>query len=78
MSTYTQLTYHQRYHIYSLLKAGLCQTEIAGTIGVHKSTISRELRRNRGRRDIGPNRPSDSPRQDKIRPKPGSSQKIGA
>jgi IS30 family transposase len=50
MGTYTQLTYHQRYHIYTFLKAGFCQTEIAETIGVHKSTISRELRRNRGRR----------------------------
>jgi len=50
MRTYTQLTYHQRYHIYTFLKAGLRQTEIAKIVGVHKSTISRELKRNRGKK----------------------------
>jgi len=54
MGTYSQLTYNQRYHIYTFLKAGYCQTEIAETIGVHKSTISRELKRNRGRRGYRP------------------------
>jgi len=54
MQAYTQLTYNQRYHIYAFMKAGLCQTEIAETIGVHKSTISREIRRNRGRRGYRP------------------------
>ena len=54
MQTYTQLTYNQRYHIYTFMKAGLCQTEIAETIGVHKSTISRELKRNEGRRGYRP------------------------
>ena len=54
MGTYTQLTYNQRYHIYTFLKAGFCQTEIAKAIGVHKSTISREIRRNRGKRGYRP------------------------
>ena len=54
MGTYTQLTYNQRYHIYTFMKAGLRQTEIAETIGVHKSTISRELKRNQGRRGYRP------------------------
>jgi IS30 family transposase len=36
------------------MKAGLCQTEIAKIIGVHKSTISREMRRNRGLRGYRP------------------------
>jgi len=54
MQAYTQLTYNQRYHIYTFMKAGLCQTEIAETIGVHKSTISRELKRNPGRRGYRP------------------------
>jgi len=54
MGTYTQLTYNQRYHIYTFMKAGLCQTEIAETIGVRKSTISRELKRNPGRRGYRP------------------------
>ncbi len=54
MSNYTQLTREQRYQIYALMKAGLCQTEIAKVVGVHKSTISRERRRNRGLRGYRP------------------------
>ena len=54
MSNYTQLTREQRYQIYALMKAGLCQTEIAKVVGVHKSTISREMRRNRGLRGYRP------------------------
>jgi IS30 family transposase len=52
--TYTQLTREQRYQIYVLLKAGHNQTEIALFIKVHKSTISRELRRNRGQKGYRP------------------------
>jgi IS30 family transposase len=48
--SYTQLTYEQRYLIYHLLKMGISQSRIAEIIGVHKSTISRELKRNRGQR----------------------------
>ncbi len=51
---YTQLTQVQRYQIYALMKAGLNQTQIANIIGVHKSTISRELRRNRSQRGYRP------------------------
>ncbi len=54
MSNYTQLTREQRYQIYALMKAGLCQTEIAKVVSVHKSTISRERRRNRGLRGYRP------------------------
>lgn len=54
MGTYTQLTYNQRYHIYTFMKAGFCQSEVAREIGVHKSTISRELKRNRGGRGYRP------------------------
>jgi IS30 family transposase len=52
--TYKQLTQGQRYQIYALKKMGHCQTEIAKCIGVDKSTISRELRRNRGQRGYLP------------------------
>lgn len=52
--SYTQLTQEQRYHIWALKKAGFNQTQMAQEIGVHKSTISRELRRNRGRRGYRP------------------------
>ena len=48
---YTQLTVLQRYQIRSSLDAGFNQREIANKIGCHKSTVARELRRNRGKRD---------------------------
>ena len=54
MRTYTQLTQEQRYQISALLKIGQSQTEIAEVIGKHKSTISREVRRNRGQRGYRP------------------------
>ena len=54
MRRYTQLTHVQRYQIYALKKAGVSQTQIAMVIGVHKSTISRELRRNTGGRGYRP------------------------
>ena len=43
---YKQLTLEKRYHISALQKAGLNQKEVAIELGVHPSTISRELRRN--------------------------------
>jgi IS30 family transposase len=52
--SYTQLTQEQRYQIYALLKTEHSQTKIASVIGVNKSTISRELRRNRGKRGYRP------------------------
>jgi IS30 family transposase len=54
MMNYTQLTQEQRYQIYALLKMGHNQTEIAEVIEVHKSTISRELQRNRGLKGYRP------------------------
>ncbi len=50
MRHYSQLTLAQRYVIYLMLKKGFIQNELAEVIGVHKSTISRELRRNYGGR----------------------------
>ena len=50
---YTQLSLVQRYQIEAFFKAGMKQKFIAEKIGVHPSTISRELRRNtaaRGRK----------------------------
>lgn len=44
--TYKQLDYLKRCRIYGLWRAGYTQLEIAKKIGVHKSTISRELKRN--------------------------------
>ena len=46
MKKYKQLTLAQRYQIQSLLQAGLNQSSIAKQLEVHRSTISRELKRN--------------------------------
>ena len=54
MRTYTQLTQEQRYQISVLLKIGQNQSEIAEVIGKHKSTISREVHRNQGKRGYRP------------------------
>ena len=43
---YNQLTQESRYHISGLRKAGLTIREIAKDVGVHYSTVSRELLRN--------------------------------
>src|SRR6266850_4825556 len=53
--SYTQLAREQRYQIYALMKAAHNQSEIAAIIGCHKSTISRELRRNCGQHGYYPN-----------------------
>ena len=50
---YTHLNLAQRYQIEGLLKAGKSQTEIARSLGVHKSRISRELKRNTPKRGPG-------------------------
>ena len=50
---YTQLSSEQRYQIEALKKAETNQKEIARIVGVHPSTISRELRRNIPKRGKG-------------------------
>jgi IS30 family transposase len=45
---YRHLTYDKRCQIYGLLKRGCAKTEIAQLLGVHRSTITRELKRNTG------------------------------
>ncbi|MET4696320.1 helix-turn-helix domain-containing protein [Endozoicomonas lisbonensis] len=44
--SYTQLTEHDRITIWSLKREGKSQAEIARRLGCHRSTISRELKRN--------------------------------
>ncbi len=51
---YTHLQPEQRYQIEGFLKAGKSLSEISSLIGVHKSTISRELRRNRAQGVVTP------------------------
>lgn len=54
MRPYTPLTLELRYQIQALLNTGHRYTEIARVIGVHTSTISREVRRNQGYRGYRP------------------------
>ena len=54
MSHYTQLTREERYQIFALKAVGHNQIEIATVIGRHKSTVNRELTRNRGLRGYRP------------------------
>ncbi len=50
---YYQLTQEQRYKIEAYCESGKTQTEIALKLGVNKSTISRELKRNVAKRGLG-------------------------
>ena len=54
MQKYDQLTQDKRYHMAALKKTGASQSSIADEIGVNKSTVSRELRRNCGARGYTP------------------------
>ena len=51
---YQQLTQGQRYQLYALKKKGFSQKVIAEELGVHRSTISRELNRNSNADDYDP------------------------
>ena len=53
MKKYKQLTVEQRYQIEALLQAGFNQTKIAAQLGVHRSTICRELKRSIPKRGRG-------------------------
>lgn len=51
---YHQLTENERYQIDAFIKAGFTQKRIAEQLGRSPSTISRELKRNRGLRGYRP------------------------
>lgn len=70
MKKYTQLTEIQRYQISALKKEGLSQNMIANNISVHPSTISRELKRNKGLKGYRPKQAHSKTRQrHKTKPK---------
>jgi len=50
MNQYKHLAQSQRYHIYQCLKLKMTQSAIAISTGVNKSTISREIARNTGKK----------------------------
>ena len=54
MREYRQLTEEDRIEIYAMKQAGKDQNKIAAKLGVHPSTISRELARNTGLRGYRP------------------------
>jgi IS30 family transposase len=60
--TYTHLTREERYQIHALHRQGLSGARIAGELNRHRSTISREFRRNAGQRGYKP-----APAHDKAR-----------
>ena len=51
---YKQLAQRERYQIYALLKAGQTHAQIAKLLNRSKSTISREVRRNKGKKGYRP------------------------
>ena len=51
---YHHLTYEERCQIYALMQSG--EAAIARQLGVHRSTMKRELDRNTGGRTIASNR----------------------
>jgi IS30 family transposase len=67
MKIYTQLTSEQRYQIYVLLRIGCGPTEIGKELGVSKSTISREIRRNVGERGYRPKQAHEKARQRQVK-----------
>ena len=52
---YTHLTQEERYHIYGLLSIKKSLIEIAKELKKAVSTISREIKRNKGKRGYRPN-----------------------
>jgi len=59
MRKYNQLTLEQRYHTAALKKTGASLASISDEVGVHKSTLSRELRPNVGERGYYPKQAQD-------------------
>jgi len=51
---YHRLTQEERYQIYALLKEGFSHSAIAKNIGKHRSSISREIQRNKGQKGYRP------------------------
>jgi IS30 family transposase len=52
--SYKHLSQTERYQIHALLKAKLTHSQISKILGRHKSTVSREISRNAGRRGYRP------------------------
>lgn len=66
---YSQLTQEQRYQIYELDQQRLSPGEIGERIGVHRTTVLRELRRNKGERGYRPNQAQKKAEERRARPR---------
>jgi IS30 family transposase len=66
---YSQLTQEQRYQIYELQQQGLSQGEIARQSGVHRTTVCREVRRNKGERGYRPHQAHEKAMERRARPR---------
>lgn len=51
---YTHLTREERYQIHALHRRGVCVSSIAADLGRHRTTIDRELARNKGSKGYSP------------------------
>ena len=72
MKNYKQLTLEQRYQISALVQLGFNKSAIAEELGVHKSTIGRELKRNLSKRGYRPQfaeRQACKRRREKVKPR---------
>jgi IS30 family transposase len=65
---YRHLTYEQRCQIEILITRGDSLSEIAGTLGVHRSTIMRELRRNGGQQGYNARQANSKAKEHRQRP----------
>lgn len=54
MKNYKHLTLEQRYQIYAFKKSGWTNTKIGKELGIHKSSVGRELKRNVSKRGYRP------------------------
>ena len=54
MSKYTHLTQYERYHFSALLRSGKSISSISKQLGRDKSTLYREVHRNKGLRSYRP------------------------
>ncbi|WP_404475278.1 helix-turn-helix domain-containing protein [Vreelandella venusta] len=48
------MTQSQRYPVFAYLETGISQRQIANAVGIHSSTISREIKRNGRARGYAP------------------------
>ena len=76
--SYQQLTQEQRYQISALMQADQQNKRIAEIVGVHASTIGREVKRNRGKKGYRPKQANRKHRKEnmvqryKLAPKSGN------